>query len=269
VLTDEGASFEENPPTLIEFARRDLRWCQGNMQYVHLVSLPGLRPVSRYQLGFAILMFLGSPAWVGLLLLGTLGVAVAGSGAAFIRSDAAYALLGIEFILWYAPTIATALDVLMQRKLLSAFGGTLRFLVSTLANMMFFQLLMPIMWIAHTIFLVRLLSGRSIGWGGQLRDDHEVRASLAIRVLWPQTLVGLLCVAVLALTVPAALPAALLLAGGPLIAITFAVITASPAVGRALLRLGVGRLPEELDPPPEMRALDLPAIVLAARLRGR
>src|ERR1044071_5393358 len=33
VLTDEGLSFEQNPPTLIEFIRRDLRWCQGNMQY--------------------------------------------------------------------------------------------------------------------------------------------------------------------------------------------------------------------------------------------
>ena len=43
VLPEEGASFEQNPPTLIEFIRRDLRWCQGNMQYWHFLALPGLQ----------------------------------------------------------------------------------------------------------------------------------------------------------------------------------------------------------------------------------
>ena len=33
VLPEEDLGWEENPPTLIEFIRRDLRWCQGNMQY--------------------------------------------------------------------------------------------------------------------------------------------------------------------------------------------------------------------------------------------
>ena len=50
VLPEEGASFEQNPPTLVEFIRRDLRWCQGNMQYWHFLRMPGLQPVSRYQL---------------------------------------------------------------------------------------------------------------------------------------------------------------------------------------------------------------------------
>jgi membrane glycosyltransferase len=89
----------------------------------------------------------------------------------------------------------------------------------------------------------------------------------ALRVLWPQTLVGLACVILLALTVPAALPYALLIAGGPLISVPLAVITAAPAVGRALLRLGIGTLPEETAPPPEILALNLPAIALAARRR--
>ena len=74
---EEGASFEQNPPSLVEFIRRDLRWCQGNMQYWHFLPMPGLHPVSRYQLAFAILMFLGSPAWIGLLLIGSAAVAAA------------------------------------------------------------------------------------------------------------------------------------------------------------------------------------------------
>ena len=70
VLPEEGASWEENPPTLLEFIRRDLRWAQGNMQYWPYLVMDGLKPVSRYQIGFAMLMFLGSPAWIGLLVLG-------------------------------------------------------------------------------------------------------------------------------------------------------------------------------------------------------
>src|SRR5690606_19438041 len=79
VLPEEGMGWEENPPTLLEFIRRDLRWCQGNMQYWRFLMLPGLKPVSRYQLAFAILMFLGSPAWIGMLALGALALATTGT----------------------------------------------------------------------------------------------------------------------------------------------------------------------------------------------
>ena len=42
VLPVEDGSWEENPPTMLDFAKRDVRWCQGNMQYVKLLDLPGL-----------------------------------------------------------------------------------------------------------------------------------------------------------------------------------------------------------------------------------
>ena len=79
VLPEEGASWEENPPTLLEFIRRDLRWAQGNMQYWPYLWLPGVQLISRYQIAFAMLMFVGSPAWIGLLVLGTLALAAAGT----------------------------------------------------------------------------------------------------------------------------------------------------------------------------------------------
>jgi membrane glycosyltransferase len=263
VLAEEGASFEQNPPTLIEFIRRDLRWCQGNMQYWHFVRMAGLKPVSRYQLGFAILMFLGSPAWMGLLVTGTIAAAAA-SPAAFMRADFGITLFVLIFILWFAPNIATALDVLMRPQLRRAFGGGLRFTAGVVANMIFFVLIAPIMWFSHTAFIARLLSGRSMGWGVQARDDHAVPLALAWRQLWPQTLLGLATVAVLGVAAPSAIPWALLIAGGPLLSVPLAVVTASPAVGRVLVRIGLGRLPEETAPPPEIVALALPAVEMAA-----
>src|SRR6202043_2935123 len=92
VLPQEDLGWEENPPTLIEFIRRDLRWCQGNMQYWRFLTLPGLRVVSRCNLAIAILMFIQSPAWIGIFVLGTLSAACADAPASFIRPDAGMAL---------------------------------------------------------------------------------------------------------------------------------------------------------------------------------
>jgi membrane glycosyltransferase len=74
IYPQEDASWEENPPTLTEYIRRDLRWCEGNLQYVRLLGLANLRPVNRFQLVLAIAMFLGSPAWIALILLFTFAI---------------------------------------------------------------------------------------------------------------------------------------------------------------------------------------------------
>jgi len=256
VLAGEGSSFEQNPPTLVEFIRRDLRWCQGNMQYWQFLRLPGLHPLSRYQLAFAILMFLGSPAWIGLLLIGSAAVALAPTPSDFMRWDAGIAGLLLVLTMWFAPNIATVIDVLTRAKLRHLFGGGLRFSASFVITVVFAVLIAPIMWASHTLFLAGLLRGRTLDWGP---------GSLALRRFWPQTLLGLAPVLLLALAAPGALPYALLIAGGPLLSIPLAVATASPALGRLLIIMGLDRLPEEILPPPELRALKLPAIEMSQR----
>ncbi|MBX6424883.1 MAG: glucans biosynthesis glucosyltransferase MdoH [Variibacter sp.] len=263
VLPEENLGWEENPPTLMEFIRRDLRWCQGNMQYWRFLFLPGLKAVSRYQLAFALLMFLGSPAWMGLLALGTLGVAQAPEPAAFMHAEAGFALLGLTLVMWFAPKIATTLDVLARPDLRRAFGGGLRFAANVALETAFFLLLSPIMWFSHTAFLGGLMFGRAIGWAEQTRDDHAVPFGLALRRLWPHMLFGWTAIGILAAMAPEALPYALLIAGGLALAAPFAVLTADPRVGAALARLGIGRLPEE-EMPTALRALRLPALALAA-----
>jgi membrane glycosyltransferase len=263
VLAGEGSSFEQNPPTLAEFIRRDLRWCQGNMQYWHFLRMPGLPFLSRYQLAFAILMFLGSPAWIGLLLIGSVAVALSPTPADFMRWDAGMAVLVLVLTMWFAPNIATVIDVLTRAKLRHLFGGGVRFSASFMITIIFVVLLAPIMWASHTLFLMRLLSGRTVDWGAQARHDHEVPWSLACRQFWPQTLIGLAPVLLLAVAAPSAIPYALLIAAGPLLSIPLAVVTAAPALGRALIAVGLDRLPEETFPPPELRALELPAIELS------
>jgi membrane glycosyltransferase len=265
VLPEEDLGWEENPPTLIEFIRRDQRWCHGNLQYGRFVRMPGMKPVSRFQLAFAMLMFLGSPAWIGLLVIGTLALAASPKPADFMSPNAGHALLAIILIMWFAPKIATVIDVLTRPKLRRAFGGGTRFLASVASETVFFILLSPIMWICHTLFIAGVPFGRVIGWIGQVRDDHTVKWSQSLHQLWPHTVLGLGTLVVLAATHPSALPYAFLLAGGPALSIPLAVITARPSVGRALARIGIGRLPEETAPPLALTALALPAVAAASR----
>ena len=110
------------------------------------------------------------------------------------------------------------------------------------------------------MFIAGMPFGRSIGWIGQVRDDHSVPWSAALHQLWLHTAIGLGAIAILAATHPSAIPYALFLAGGPALSIPFAVITARPGVGRALARIGIGRLPEETEPPVALKTLALPAL---------
>src|SRR5215813_9155963 len=137
VVPREDLGWEDNPPTLLEFTRRDLRWCQGNMQYWRLVRIPGLPLLSRYQLAFAILMFLGSPAWIGMLVLGTVAVALAETPANFLRTDAGIVLFVLVLTMWFAPNIATVIDVLTRAKLRHLFGGGVRFSASFMITIIF------------------------------------------------------------------------------------------------------------------------------------
>jgi membrane glycosyltransferase len=258
VLPEEDLGWEENPPTLLEFIRRDLRWCQGNMQYWRFLTLPGLKFISRYQLAFAILMFVGSPAWIMLLVLGTFGEAQ--SPRAFVDTRYGGPLLIALLAMWFAPKIATVVDVLTRPQARRMFGGGTRFLAGVLTETVFFLLLSPIMWFSHVLMFGGLLFGKTIGWGAQARHDHAVSIGQAFRRLWPHSALGLGTIAILAVYNPSAIPVALLIAGGLALAIPLAVVTSAPAVGCLLTRIGLGRLPEETDPPDILRALDLPAL---------
>lgn len=265
VVAQEDLGWEENPPTLLEFMRRDLRWCEGNMQYWPFLSLPDLRPVSRYQLVLAILMFIGSPAWIGLLALATIALALCDTPASIIRADAGKVLFAWILVMWFAPKIASAVDVVLRPDARRAFGGAGRFLLNFAIETVYSIVLCPILWISHTIFLLGLLFNREIGWIGQVRDDHAVPLTLAFRNLWPQTLIGWAAIIAVLATQPAALPYILLLAGGPALAVPFAMVTAWPRLGALAARAGVGRLPEETATPTELLALSLPALQSTVR----
>jgi membrane glycosyltransferase len=65
-------SYEESPPSLLDFADRDRRWCQGNLQHSRLLTAKGLYWLSRCHLLLGIMAYLASPIWLGFISLGLL-----------------------------------------------------------------------------------------------------------------------------------------------------------------------------------------------------
>src|SRR5471032_695582 len=65
---DLEGSYEETPQTMIENARRDRRWCQGNLQHGLVLFAKGLRGVSRLHLALGIGGYLTGPLWLAFLL---------------------------------------------------------------------------------------------------------------------------------------------------------------------------------------------------------
>jgi len=242
-VPEEAGSLEGNPPALPEFLARDLRWAEGNMQYLALLGAPGLGLMARGQLLQAVLLFLCAPLWV-------LAFALAGLIAATGGFDAASSLLlaAIFLAFWAlpaAPKLAGYAQVLAQGRVAATYGGRGRFLGGALAEIAFALLLAPIRAVHQAGFLLALPFGLRMGWKPQNRADRGVSWGDAARLLWPHTLLGALAFLALGFTAPWALWFALPWAGGLLVAIPFCVWTTAPATGRWLKARGLAATPEE------------------------
>ncbi|MGQ0456759.1 MAG: glucans biosynthesis glucosyltransferase MdoH [Hyphomicrobium sp.] len=255
VMPVEDGSYEDNPPDALEFMRRDIRWCQGNMQYVKLLGLPGLRPISRFQLLWAILMFVGVPAWTFMIATAPFAAAAAIAPPDF-PSASAKALYVTFLLMSLSPKLAGLIDAWLTPGEVRRFGGSLRFAANAAMEIVFSFLQGAVTTIHTSLFMLGLLVGKSVVWNGQQRDASGVTWREAATALWPQLMFGaIVCGALLPISVTVLLWS-LPLTAGYLLAIPFAVVTADPRVGAVLCRHGLAAIPEDFAPPPEIAALE-------------
>ena len=254
----EDESFEENPPSLPDFIKRDLRWCQGNMQYGPLLLLPGLLPVSRIQLALAMLMYAGAPSWM-LFILGTVWLAASDAGPLVEPVWLGLALFITIMTMALMPKLMGVASILCRADERRRYGGAGRILAATGLEIVLSALFAPVVAFADTLFMAGLPFGRQIRWEAQQRDSHRVSWHTAWRGYWPQTLFGLTVTTVLALTSPQVLPWAAPTLLGFMLVMPLAVLTAWPALGRACRRIGLFDIPEDRAPAAILDALAAPA----------
>lgn len=243
VLPYEDGSWEAHPPALPEFLRRELRWLTGNLQYWHLLRMPGLRPLGRWQLVQAILLFANMPFYL-LFLLAAATAAASDSTSGFPAAPA-IALTAAWLGALYSPKLLGYLEVALSPSTREQYGGLARFAGGIVAELCFTLLVDAVAVVAKTRALLRLAIGTRPGWTPQNRRDRGVGWSEAARLLWPQTLLGLLVFSGFSFAGWPALLWALPLAGGLLAAIPICVLTADPRFGRWLRERQIGSIPEE------------------------
>jgi membrane glycosyltransferase len=233
---------------MLDFAKRDLRWCLGNLQYLKLLDLPGLKVMSRFQLIWAILMFLGLPAWTLMITLLPVKV-IEDSGMAGYPAGLAAFLYVLFLAMYLSPKLAGLIDIALTKGGVKRYGGALRFAASALIEIVFAFLQGAVSSFRTTLFMIGLAFGRAkIGWSGQARDVHSLSLATAFAGLWPHLLFGLYIFGSLALLSP--------LTAGYLLAIPFAMLTASPQLGALFVSMGLCGIPEDFDPPAVLAAIE-------------
>jgi membrane glycosyltransferase len=199
-----GGSFEECPPTLLDFAARDRRWCQGNLQHLAVLSARGLHWVSRLHLLTGIGSYLTAPLWLLFLFLGIL----ISLQAHFVRPEyfpkgfalfpqwpaqdpvlAAWVFVGTMGLL-IAPKILACFLAGSHTRLRRQFGGGLMIFAGLVIETFLSGLIAPVMMIFQSTAVGEILLGRDAGWQVQRRDDGGLpRAELMRRYALP-TLFG-------------------------------------------------------------------------------
>ena len=269
-LPELRGSYEEIPSNIVDYAVRDRRWAQGNLQHARILKAPRLHWVSRLHLAMGVLAFVASPLWLLLLFLSSYVViqqALAGH-AYFLpgynlfpiwpeyRPFESLALLAITAAVLFLPKIFSLVLTLGSRARRVRFGGAGRLLRSAVAEMVFSLLLAPVMMLFHSKFVFTILAGRSVGWASQPRDDRGIAWSEAARRHTVHSLIGLAwggivywyAIDFLWWVAPIVL--------GMALAIPLNVFSSRTGAGLAMQRSGFFWTPEETAPSPALRLLD-------------
>ncbi|MCA1777641.1 MAG: glucans biosynthesis glucosyltransferase MdoH [Loktanella sp.] len=200
---DLGGSFEEGPENLIDHAKRDRRWCQGNLQHARLLAVPGLPGWSRFVFVQGILSYVVALFWAGFLVASILSPTMTSETGyfpiadwpvpAFSTADATVAaglLIGI-FGLLILPKLLICMDAVLRRRV-RGFGGGLRAVVSTVAELLVSSVLAPILMMFQLRAIAQVLSGRDGGWPVQNRDGARLGVRQAFAATYFVVATGLL-----------------------------------------------------------------------------
>jgi membrane glycosyltransferase len=267
---DVEGSYEEGPPTLIESAKRDRRWCQGNLQHTWLLTARGFPPANRFHLLMGIMAYVSSPMWLLFLILSTIEMANESAHSppegGYFSSDRtsvfgytvalpeALTLFSLTMLLLFLPKFASFVVMLGRKEEAALFGGRWRLAASTILEALGSMLLAPINMIFNTRFVIFTLLGQGIGWVAQKRsaDEDGTDWREAIITHGTQTVFGIVWGVSSLILIPAYFAWLSPVLAGLVFSIPLSIFLSKAGFGRAAMKLGVFLTPEETRPPHEL-----------------
>lgn len=276
---DLKGSYEEVPGNMLDYAARDRRWLQGNLQHLGLLNMSGITLVSRLHLLLGGVAYLSSLFWMIMLMLSTVDAiwrAVAPAqyftSAYQLFPDWPVAKTGMIFSLL---TITVA--VLLLPKLLAAicegirnrqaYGGWFKLSLSLAIEVVFAMLIAPIMMFFHACFVLATLAGKNIVWNAQPREARLVPWREAFVKTWWLSLIAILWAGITAYYSMGFFLWLLPVVIGLIFAAPIIRYSSSGTVGQWLRARGLFLTPEESAP--ERVLLEMPELIdqVASSLR--
>jgi membrane glycosyltransferase len=188
LATDLAGSYEGIPPSLVDHARRDRRWCRGNLQHSWLLFARGFHGINRLHLLLGIMSYLASFLWFLFLVLGTLHTRQEVRNMMYRRFDydvgltsfldiggirLSLILFSVTIGMLILPKLLSLLLALVNRERRDGFGGVLRLTLGVIVEQMFSTLLAPVHMLFHTQAVLGTWLGYEVSWGGQRRDQGK------------------------------------------------------------------------------------------------
>ena len=279
MLPSLRGSYEESPPSLIDVATRDRRWCQGNLQHMRIISARSLSFFSRQHFAAGVMGYLNSPVWFAALIVGMVLVVQS----AYIRPEyfthefarfpdlprfdyeRSLDLFLLTMAVLLAPKALGLAYALFRAPTRRACGGGLRLVISSIVEIIFAALIAPIMMVIQTGSVLGILFGRDTGWTPQRRDDGSIPLRDIVRRHRAHMALGLVTL-VVALMISKSLAAWMSpTIAGLLLAIPLSWASGKLALGMAMRRMGLLVTPEEgVRPWVAARAADIETELRAA-----
>ncbi len=249
---DLEGSYEEIPPTLIDYAKRDRRWCQGNLQHLRLALSHGFNSLSRLHFSMGVMSYMASPLWL-LFLIAT------GVEAYFqTQHEPVYffgenwapvwpvsfavemtTVLLVTLTMLFLPKGLALLLLLKDSRLRRDYGGMLKATLSVVLETVFSVLTAPVLMLFQTKFVLAILMRRAVGWPPQQRGDHMTSFREAAQTHGVQTLIGVVAGVLSYQYVPAFFWWFIPVLLGLVLAIPVSMLSSSIALGRQSRELGL------------------------------
>jgi membrane glycosyltransferase len=270
---DIDGTYEEGPPTLIDSAKRDRRWCQGNMQHAWLLTARGFRPANRFHLLMGVMGYVSSPLWLLFMILCTIHVfaqvtsPVGRSLAEFedytslfgyqVELPEALTLFVLTMLMLFLPKIVSLIVTLNRPDDLERFSGRRRLVLSVVGEALISALLAPINMAFNSKFVIFSLLGQGVSWVTQRRGSESDGTDWreAIITHGGQTVFGLVwgvCSYIIS-------PPFLLWLSPVVVPLVFSIpisiVLSQVRLGRAARNVGLFLTPEETFPPYELKRL--------------
>src|SRR5271170_4369181 len=265
---DLEGSYEEAPQSLIENARRDRRWCQGNLQHGMVLFAKGLRGVSRLHLTLGIFAYLTGPLWLAFLVTfnwihwyqkytGLSTITVHAFTPYLNLSGTAHALLIfiICMVVLMLPKFFSLIDLALDEPRRRQFGGLTRATAGVVGETVFSTLHAPLQMLWHTRFVLTNFFGISTGWPSQKRADAGTKWLYALRRHWGHTLIGVAWGISMWELDPGLFWWFTPVLAGMALSIPLSVWTSRVKFGARARQMGLFLTPEETEPPPEIVSL--------------